>query len=172
MTRPEPVALPAVELPRLRTDLWRFLRWLGADAALADDLTQDALLRLVRQPPRERDPAVLAGWLRTTALRLFARSRGRRREGVPFDDETELLVAWQRWAGQDGGDRRAAALSQCLDQLAPTTRAALDLVYRHRTPLAEVAAAVGLRLAGLKSLLARARTHLHGCIEHRLEENR
>lgn len=172
MIRPEPVVLPAAELQRLRHDLWRFVRWLGADATLADDLAQEALLRLVRQPPRDQQPAIVGGWLRTTALRLFTRSRSRRRDGVPFDDETELLAAWQRWAGRDGGDHRAAALDACLGELPPTTRAALDLVYRHRTALPEVAAAVGLRVAGLKSLLARARAHLHRCIEHRLEANR
>jgi RNA polymerase sigma-70 factor (ECF subfamily) len=157
-------------LPLLRTDVWRFLRWLGADCALADDLAQEAMLRLVKQPPHATATNVLAAWLRTTALRLFTTARARRREDVPFDDETALLAAWQRWAAHDAGSSRLDALDACLRNLAPTSRSALDLVYRHRLPLPQVAALLQLRVPGLKSLLARTRAQLHRCIEHRLEE--
>ena len=34
--------------------VWRYLRYLGADEALADDLTQDTFLKLLAHPPDVR----------------------------------------------------------------------------------------------------------------------
>ena len=52
---------------RHQRGVWRFLRWLGADPALADDLLQEAFLLLLQRPPVDRREQAIAAWLRTTA---------------------------------------------------------------------------------------------------------
>jgi RNA polymerase sigma-70 factor (ECF subfamily) len=149
--------------------VWRFLRWLGADAALADDLAQETFLRFLRQPAAAIDAAAVGAWLRTTARHLFVSARARARPGVPLTDAVVLEATWQRLArGGDGSDY-LAALARCLDELAPRARTAIDLHYRHRAELAAIAPLLGLTTDAVKNLLLRARQRLGGCIRTRLE---
>ncbi|HEX6812116.1 MAG TPA: sigma-70 family RNA polymerase sigma factor [Planctomycetota bacterium] len=144
--------------------VWRFLRWLGADAALADDLVQEAFLLLLQRPPVDRSEPAVAAWLRTTAANLF-RSTGRRaRAGVPIQSGDLLEAVWHENAGEDGGDGYQEALAQCLQELPARTRQALDLRYRHGLQEDALATALGLRAGGLKTLLRRARELLAQCI--------
>lgn len=151
-----------------RHGLRRFLRWLGADSWLADELAQEALLRLWRSPPAHGDdPAVAAAWLRTTARNLFRSAAARPRPGVPLDDAVLLEAAWRQFARNDAGDHRLAALAECLPLLPERARAALDLHYRHGQDHRALAAALGLRPAGIKRLLQRTRLLLADCIARR-----
>ena len=144
--------------------VWRFLRWLGADPALADDLLQEAFLLLLQRPPADRSEPAVAAWLRTTAANLFRSSGRRARWGVPLHDGDLLDAVWQENAGNDGGDGDQEALALCLEQLPERTRQALDLRYRHGLAEPALAAALGLRAGGVKTLLRRARELLAQCI--------
>jgi DNA-directed RNA polymerase specialized sigma24 family protein len=53
-----------------QASVWRYLRYLGASAELADDLTQETFLQLLRAPFVEQSPASTAAWLRTVARNL------------------------------------------------------------------------------------------------------
>lgn len=152
---------------RHQRGVWRFLRWLGCDAALADDLTQEAFVRLLTTQPRFDGEERAAAWLRATAHNLFRSSRRRARTGVPLDDEAALAAIWRRCAPDDSGDRAIDALEHCLQALGPTARNAIELHYRHRVAQRQLAKLLGLRLGGVKSLLQRARNALAICIEHR-----
>jgi RNA polymerase sigma-70 factor, ECF subfamily len=52
---------------RYQAEVWRYLRYLGASAELADDLTQETFLQFLRAPYEERGPGSRAAWLRTVA---------------------------------------------------------------------------------------------------------
>ena len=162
-------ATQAQLIQRQQRAVWRFVRWLGADPALADDITQEAFVRLLQQRRRRRalpdDEAQLRAWLCTTARNLFQTTRARARAGVPLEDLDALLLAFERHGGGDELD----ALDECLAALPARARAALDLHYRLRLAHRDVAAALGMKPAGVKGLLARVRAALARCIDERRE---
>lgn len=149
-----------------RSSLVRFLRWLGADRELAADLAHEAMLRLLQAPPDAKDEATVASWLRRVARNLFISARTRAREGVPLDDIALLDAAWRKFTAEDrdAGDARLRALESCLGTLSDRTRQALALHYRHGLTHEELASALGMRVAGTRRLLERARLALATCI--------
>jgi RNA polymerase sigma-70 factor, ECF subfamily len=81
----------------LRPDLFRYAFWLGRDAALADDVVQEALLRAWQAFGGLRDAHAVKQWLLTIVRREHARVYERKRlETADIDDLTpaqERLIA-------------------------------------------------------------------------------
>lgn len=152
---------------RHQRPVWRFLRTLGADAAAADELTQDAFLLAWQKQIVDHGGAETAAWLLRTARFLWLRhARARRRHE---DRVSALLLEW--WLQQelgDGEDRWLAALRHCRQQLGPRAGAALELFYAEDRSRPEAAAQLGMTEAGFKTLLQRTRELLRSCIERRL----
>lgn len=135
--------------------LWGYLKRIGGDETLADDVLQESYLRFLSRPPaaasseRER-----RGYLFQIATNLM-RDRWRR-ETTERTGLARLLPrgeeAWTRGATTDRLDCAAA-----LARLRPRDRALLWLAhvegYEHR----EIAEILGLRTAGVRVLLFRAR---------------
>lgn len=144
-------------------EVWRYLRFLGATAELADDLTQETFLQLLRAPFEDRGPAAFSGWLRTVARNLYVRSF--RRPPVPLAELDELEAAWQRFARDDGGDETLDRLRRCLERLDGRARQAVQLHYEERRSRRDIADKLGIGEDGVKSLLRRTRTLLRDCIE-------
>ena len=78
-TQSRTVALTEVLIRQHQAGVWRYLRFLGAAPALADDLTQETFLEILRRAPVDRGAAALGGWLRATARNLFLAQRRRGR---------------------------------------------------------------------------------------------
>src|SRR5262245_39166958 len=116
--RPAPPDCEAVlsELPWLR----RLARSLGADAELADDLTQERVLSALEHPPETSRP--VRGWLRTVLGNLLNESRRRR-----IRREAREAQAAKPESGGAGLDvvARAAVQKQVVDAVM-----ALDEPYR------------------------------------------
>jgi len=174
--RADAVALPCDTLSdeqlveRHQRAVWRFLRWLGADPALADDLLQETLVRLLhrraQRGPLPTDDRALRAWLCTTARNLFRNARARARDGVPLDDDDTLLAVFERDIAE--GDQRIASLRECLAELPERSRAALWLHYRDRLDHQRTGSVLGLSAAGVKAMLRRLRQLLADCIERRM----
>ena len=81
--------------------IWRYLRFLGADVALADDITQETFIAAFEKPFEERGHAATAAYLRLAARNLFLNVLRREKRQLPFDVE-EAERAWLRVAGQIG----------------------------------------------------------------------
>lgn len=138
--------------PQLR----RFTRRLAGDEG--DDIAQDTLLAAWRALGQWRGDGSFAGWLRTIATRRYL-DRQRRtgpRQFAPLDANTG--------APDTGGDRRIA-IERALGALAPRERAAALLVFGEGHSHGEAAAALGLPLGTLKSLVLRARAALIPLLE-------
>lgn len=149
----------------LRAALWRYLRVLGADAATADDLAQEAFLVALRRPDFAHDAAGATFiFLRTTARHLWLKSR-RRRQSLREVDEADRV--WDARCA-DRGEEYLAALELCVDQLPERSRALLAATYGERRGRAAAGADFGMRPEGIKSALRRLRAFLHDCIERRL----
>jgi len=144
-------------------EVWRYLRFLGASTELADDLTQDTFLQLLRAPFAERDPAATAGWLRTVARNLYVKSF--RRPPFASAELDAMEASWGTFAGDDGGEGSLARLRHCVQQLAGRARDVVRLHYEERRSRADIGARLGIGEDGVKSLLRRTRAALRACIE-------
>lgn len=148
--------------------VWRFLRYLGAGAELAEDLAQEVFVAALDKglPQDDRDPGP---WLRATARNLWVdhQRRLRRRPGLASLEDVES--AWLSAAGNDGGEARKRALESCLGELDRRARDAVEMRYARQEGRAAMAAALGVSEAGVKALLRRIRHALRRCIERRME---
>lgn len=151
-----------------QASVWRYLRFLGCDPALADDLTQDAFLALLRAHLPDRGPAALDGWLRGTARNLMRnRRRQIRRELATASPET-IEDAWSGYVRDDHGARYRAALRACIAALPERQREVVELRWGRRAKRADIASAVGVSIEGAKSLLRRIKHALKTCILKRI----
>src|SRR6188472_3760894 len=88
---------------RHQATVWRYVRFLGADRAEADDLTQETFLAVARGSFVERDECQTAGYLRTTARnQLIALRRRQHREICTVQLEAADTV-WAAAADSSGG---------------------------------------------------------------------
>jgi RNA polymerase sigma-70 factor (ECF subfamily) len=151
-----------------QADVWRYLRFLGAAAEDADDLTQETFLAVARAPFELRSRGETAAYLRTAArnqLLMLRRKQGRQICTV------ELTAAEQVWAeatAAGGFGEFLEALGRCRETLAGRSREALDRFYRDRESREQIAAALKISVDGVKTLLRRTRAALRDCIERRL----
>lgn len=151
-----------------QADVWRYLRFLGAAAEDADDLTQETFLAVARSPLELRSRRETAAYLRTAArnqLLMLRRKQGRQICTV------ELTAAEEVWAeatASGGFDEFLDALSACCETLAGRAREALDRFYRDGESREEIASAFEISIDGVKTLLRRTRASLRDCVERRL----
>ena len=145
-----------------------YLRLIGADASVAEDLAQEAFLAALS---RWDEVAPDGAWLRGAARKLWLeRLRGeKRRREILRCDAAETL--WSRLAldREDGLDDYLDALDRCLESLPSRTREMLDRHYRDGASGDEVAAALGMTTSAVHVAMHRARSGLHACIERRTE---
>lgn len=162
-------ALTPELIRRHQNGVWRYLRLLGCEPSAADDLTQEAFLALLRHPPSSTEPAVVARWLRTTALNLFRNTGRRARQDLPLD-EAAIELAWSAHVRSTHGDEVFDDLEHCMAGLPERMRQALTLRYEADGNRRAVATALDLNDEGAKSLLRRARERLARCLQHQKEQ--
>lgn len=151
-----------------QTEVWRYLRFLGASNELADDLTQETFLQLLRAPFVQRSERETAGWLRTVARNLWVRSF--RRPPFDFADLDAMEAAWTGFAGDDQGEAAVADLRACLGQLTGRARDVVQWHYEERRSRRAIGDRLGIGEDGVKSLLRRTREVLRACIERRRQQ--
>ncbi|MEO0391372.1 MAG: RNA polymerase sigma factor [Pseudomonadota bacterium] len=144
--------------PRAYAQAWRVL----GDAAEAEDVTQEAMLRLWRIAPKwQTGQAQVSTWLyRVVANLCTDRLRQRRRTGPALDDVVEPADpapgAEQRLQAQARHDALGAALQSLPD------RQRIAVVLRHIEGLAnpEIAEILGIGVEAVESLTARGKRAL------------
>jgi len=156
-----------------QAELYRYLRYLGAQPATAADLVQETFLRAMRHGLREgREPHATAAWLRAIARNAFYDHCRSRRRGPASLTTEQLERAEKLWAEdflrQGDGFDYLETLRECLETLSKHHRRVLDLRYRDGRSRAEMAETLGLSEDGVKSLLRRIRGRLAECIRKRL----
>jgi RNA polymerase sigma-70 factor (ECF subfamily) len=145
-----------------QVEVWRYLRYLGASAELADDLVQETFLQLLRAPFEPRSAAATAAWLRTVARNFYIKSF--RRPPFASTELDAIEAGWTGFAADDSGDDTLARLRDCLDRLDGRARQAVRLHYEERRSRADIGARLGIGEDGVKSLLRRVRAVLRECI--------
>ena len=145
--------------------VWRYLRYLGADEALADDLTQETFLKLLEHPPEVRGHVETSAWLRTVARNNYLMALRKVSKWMSVEEFEQLDVVWQQHEGNDEGESYKAALRDCLKTMADKARRAVELQFVAEQSRTDIAGALGMDPEGAKSLLRRAKEQLRKCIE-------
>lgn len=145
---------------RHRSELFAFALHATRDRALAEDIVQEAFVRLLSEQAAGGMPGRPRAWLYRVAANLLT-SRGRRQR---------VAEHWQPWVATDelsdlGPDgivlarERHGDLADALALLTPAARAGLVLAARGYSGR-EVAATIGRTDAATRTLLCRARGRL------------
>ncbi|MEZ6138027.1 MAG: sigma-70 family RNA polymerase sigma factor [Pirellulaceae bacterium] len=156
-------------IARHQATVWRYLRALGADVALADDLTQDTFLEVIRKPFEQYSDAASASYLRRVAHNLFISRRRREGRMLVTEHAEQFESTWMRWAGFDAGNAALDALVECFSRLTDRAQFALRLRFAEESSRQGIAEALGISEHGAKNLMQRAKMQLRDCVEQRLQ---
>ena len=148
--------------------VWRFLRALGAEANLADDVTQETFLAVYRKPFEQRSRGQTIAYLRIVAKNLFLKARRKAGREVAVAELEHVESEWVELVGEDDGAELTRALKECLKQLDEKPKQALDLQYKEGKQRVEIAEAMGMTDDGIKTLLRRTKARLKKCMELRV----
>lgn len=152
-----------------QASVWRYVRYLGAEANEADDLVQETFLALARAEFTEQTESQTGGYLRTVARnRLLMLRRKQNREASLVDLEMAELV-WVENVGAHAGGPYLDALGECVDELDGRARRAIDLKYQDDQSREAIATQLDMKPEGVKTLLRRTRDLLRDCVERRLK---
>ena len=143
--------------------LWAYLVRLGATAALAEDLAQEAFVKWLNHAHSPDAPGQARAFLFTAATRLLIDRWRRERRFVPWDETTPVQSVAPPEDGLISGGAWAA--------LTPRERQLLWLAYAEEFDHAEIADITGLAPDSIKVLLSRARTRLKTGLTPREEHN-
>jgi RNA polymerase sigma-70 factor (ECF subfamily) len=146
---------------------------LGGNTSVAEDCTQDIFLILYENMARLKDYDKIGGWLYKTAGNIskrYAASLRKERaklaaspgiagdggEESPVDRITAVNIKTEeeRIAEEEAVDRAAAVIGMSLK---PEDERVLELAFRQKKPLKEVAARLNISLSAAKSRVSRLR---------------
>ncbi|QDT69729.1 RNA polymerase sigma factor [Planctomycetes bacterium MalM25] len=164
---------PPVDLVRLvrerQAEVWRYLRYLGADPPEADDLTQETFLALARSNFVEQSDAQTSGYLRTVARRQLLMLRRTQKRRINTVDLDAADAVWgQAFDGANPWDDHVEAARGCVEKLDGRAKRAIDLAYRDSVGREAIAEQLNMKPDGVKTLLRRTRAKLRECIEKTL----
>ena len=155
---------------RLSPRVFRLAQRLLQDQAEAEDVTQEALLRLWKIAPRwEPGGAQPSTWLHRVTVNL-ATDRLRRRRGVGLDaiDEPDDPAPGAVETMID--DDRKRALDEALAELPERQRVAVVLRHLEGMNNPEIGAAMGIGVEAVESLTARGKRRLAQLLAGRRDE--
>jgi RNA polymerase sigma factor (sigma-70 family) len=144
---------------------WRIAYRMLADAAEAEDIAQDSLLRLWQYADRWQagGPGVAAWLTRVATNACLDRLRKRR---FASDEEVPERADESPLADNSiEADQVRKAVADCIEALPDRQRAAIVLTYYEERQNKMAAEILAMQLKAFESLLLRARASLRGCVE-------
>lgn len=148
---------------RYRDGLYGFLYRFLARSDVAEDLTHDCFLSLLRQPERfDHKRASLRTYLYAAGRNLALKHLRRSGQEVPLDDQQEQLAASgaREPLGQLIEEEMVTEVRRAISLLPPLQREALILFEYDGLSLAEIAEVAETDVGTVKSRLHRARQRL------------
>lgn len=157
-----------------RDTLYGYIFALTRDHDAAEDILQEVGVSILSEAKRGGSPDNFAAWARGLARHRVAdhyrRLASRRRHEVPsaeFADAVDRAFAEHAPTPEDT-HLQLKLLRACLDGLTERVREIIDLRYRDRQSLAEIAASLSWTPASIKVALSRARRALSDCVARKL----
>jgi RNA polymerase sigma-70 factor (ECF subfamily) len=147
-------------------------RRVGGQRELAEDITQEAWLRAVREWRRHGAPRNPLGWLTTVARNLIL-NHLRRREALPLEAVSpgDVLAAVDADAVSES-DEIAAIVRQAMLRLPTEEAQLLETFHYDRLKVAQLAEAYGISERAVEGRLRRARERLRRELEITLKVER
>ena len=155
------MSFAAAELEALIPRLRRYARALARDAALADDLVQDALERAWTRRRQWQAGSDLRAWVFAILHNVFM-SDARRLRRAPFDEDMEVRDAR---SAHEPAISALIDLEQALARLPADQRALVLLVGLEEMSYREAADTLAIPIGTVMSRLARGRTRLHDLMD-------
>jgi RNA polymerase sigma-70 factor (ECF subfamily) len=134
-------------------------RHIVRNSADAEDIAQEAMLRVWTHAPRWQPLAAFRTWLTRIVVNLCL-DRKRRATPLPLDvagDPADSAPDVEQQLQDTEAERRVNA---AIDALPPRQRAAIALTYRDGLSNADAAEALGTSVSALETLLVRAKQKL------------
>ena len=147
-------------LPQVLALARRMLR----DPAEAEDVAQDAMLRLWQMAPRWREDAPVGAWLYRVAHNLAIDRIRRRRPMVDVDTAVDLADPAPNPAQRLAAGERKTAVERAIADLPERQRTAITMVHTLEMGNIEAAAAMEISVEALESLLSRGRRALRAAL--------
>lgn len=139
---------------RTASGLWSYLRRLGGDPALADDVLQESYVKFLGHVGAGSDERERRAYLYRIATNLVRdRWRRNRREALGL---ASLFGRWEE-GSRDGDAGSRMDLASAFSRLPPRERAILWLAYVEGYDHREIAGIVGVKEGSVRVLLFRAR---------------
>src|SRR5690606_10411914 len=107
--------------------VWRYLRALGAEPNLADDITQETFIAVYRKPFEQRSRGQTIAYLRIVAKNLLLKARRRDGREVAVAELEQVEAEWTELVAEGDGAAWAAALKECLNRIEEKPKQALGL---------------------------------------------
>jgi RNA polymerase sigma-70 factor, ECF subfamily len=130
----------------------------------ADDVAQEALLRVWTNAPRWQPVAKFRTWLTRIVINLCL-DRKRRAPWIALEAAGQLTDPARDPAAQYERDERERLLAGAIGQLPIRQRAAIVLVYREGMSHAEAAEILDTSVSAVETLLARGKTALRRALK-------
>jgi len=137
----------------------RLARRILGNEALAEDIVQDALLRVWTNAPRWRPEAAFRTWLYRVVVNLCLNAK-RRAGDLPLDAADHVADPAPGADLQLDARERDRRVATEIGALPERQRAAIVLSYQEGLSNAEVAAVLDTSVSGVETLLVRARRTL------------
>lgn len=151
----------ALVVPRYRDKVFRLTFSMLRNHAMAEDTTQDVLLRIWRALPGFAGQSALSTWIFAISKNACLSELRKRRPQVSLDlNDDEYHPEIAALAAPEADDSATVSVGQLLDQLPERYRQAVVLFYMEDKSYEQTAAILGLPLGTVKALLHRARKRL------------
>ena len=161
---------PELLIREYQASVWRYLRALGCEQSLADDLTQETFIAVLRRPFVQISPAATSSYLRRVAYHLLVSYRRLDRKMKTTDEIDALDEQWMRWSGEDGrGTEVFDALEECFSRLTERAQLSLRMRFSEDASRERIASKLGITEHGAKNLMQRAKTQLRQCLDGKLQ---
>jgi len=145
-----------------------FILALMPDLSKADDIFQETFLTITRKAKDFRPGSNFLAWACTIA-RLKVLEAGRRRQGTPHPFSEEVIESLcAAMPEPESEDEKLRALDECLEELHPHTRRAMELRYEQGHKPGEIAQRLGWTAESVYVVLSRARAALRECVSRKL----
>ena len=137
----------------------RLARRILGNGAMAEDVVQDALLRVWINAPRWRPEAAFRTWLYRIVVNLCLNAK-RRPTDLPLDAGEQVADPAVAADAQVEARERDRRLAEAIGALPERQRAAIVLSYQEGLSNAEVAAVLDTSVSSVETLLVRAKRAL------------
>lgn len=144
-------------------------RHILGNAADAEDVAQEAMLRVWTHAPRWQPLAAFKTWLTRVVVNLCL-DRKRRTPWVELETAGEIVDPGQDAATRLEMDERERALQRAIENLPDRQRAAIVLTYCEGMSNAEVAEILDTSVSAVETLLVRGKQNLRRALGGLIDE--